>query len=103
MISPDLKLTHPLMRGYMWLGGFMVDMLSLAYNTGNLRFLGVLNGLRRRCSGGNDNGCSVPLHKRLIFPCLFLLLFLSGEPPPVHINSALGISPFYCILFILII
>ena len=68
---------------------FMVDLMELEYKTGNIRSLGGLNGIRGRCGGSNKKGYISLIHKKLIFPCLLLVLFLSIEPHLLHTHGTL--------------
>ena len=63
--------------GYCVSKGGMFALLGLTYKTGNLRYLGGLNGIRGRCVGYNYNVYSRHTHKKLSFTCILLLLFLS--------------------------
>ena len=63
--------------------GVMVALLALVSNNMILRFLGGLNGLIGNISGRNYNCYIDPPHKKLIFPCILFLLFLSVKYPPL--------------------
>ena len=67
----------------------MVDLMVLESNNDNTSSLGGLNGIRGRCVGGNDNAFGSPPHHKLSFPFIFLVIFLSAEPPHVHNNRTI--------------
>ena len=72
--------------------GDMVALISSVSNICNSKFLWGLNGLRGSLGGINGNDYSVPPHKKLLFFCVFLFIFLSVKSPRVHMNNALEIS-----------
>ena len=70
--------------GYCVSKGGMFALLGLTYKTGNLRYLGGLNGIRGRWGGGNDNIYICLKYKTLSLTCILLLILSSLKPPPVQ-------------------
>ena len=72
--------------------GFMVALIALVSNIGNLRIMWVFNGHIGRICGVNENGYSGPLHKKicfLYFPSSILILKIS---PCAHEGCIRNIS-----------
>ena len=78
----------------------MVSLMALVSNTSNIRYLGGFNDIIGRYGGNNDNSHSGPPNTKLDFTYILILILLSVNPPPVHMNSILEIHIYiFCLTF----